>query len=50
MGLYPMVETSSPNMPPISPLKMEPEASPAITVIPNIAIQNISEGPNFKAI
>ena len=47
MGLKPITEIKRPNMPPMSPLSTEPEVSPAMTVMPKMAIQNISEGPNF---
>ena len=45
-----MVLMSSPNIPPMRPLRIEPEESPAMTVIPKMAIQNISGGPNSSAI
>ena len=49
IGSVPMVAIHIPNAPEKIPLVTDPESKVAITVTPNIAIQNISEGPNFKA-
>ena len=45
-----MVLIKSPNMPPNNPFRMDPDERPAITLMPKMAIQNISEGPNLRAI
>ena len=37
-------------MPPIKPLNMEPDARPAMTVMPKMAVQKSSDGPNWMAI
>ncbi len=49
MGLMPMVEIHKPNTPENKPLTTDLEPSVPMTVTPTIAIQNISEGPNFSA-
>ena len=48
-GFNPIVDSSIPIVPPRRPLKILPLEMAPITVIPKIATQKISVGPNIRA-